>query len=225
VAWLQPGSNNTVTIIARGKQRGDATIVIADLPGSATTPPVSNPANPTVPLQVVHTTAAATSTATTTATVTAAATAASTAIPTATPTVVTAMATSTALATSTPSPTPIPALAIHNANRTVVGGRTAPCDLPGNTNGAHEPGCEIVSSIWLPGARVTYTITYADGSRQTFTDVADARGHSLHAFNVRYRPPATGHYRRTNMARILVSAVSRDGIWRAARMTRFTVVR
>jgi len=29
-AALQPGSNNTVTIIARGKQRGEATIVIAD---------------------------------------------------------------------------------------------------------------------------------------------------------------------------------------------------
>jgi hypothetical protein len=79
-------------------------------------------------------------------------------------------------------------LVIYNEWRTEVGGRTLPCDIPGNTNGEHEPGCEIVSSIWLPGASVTYTVTYPDGSRQTFTDVADYRGHSLHPFNVAYLP-------------------------------------
>jgi hypothetical protein len=116
-------------------------------------------------------------------------------------------------------------LIIHNSNRTEVGGRTAPCDIAGNTNGAHEPGCEIVSSIWLPGATVSYTLTYADGSVQTFTDVADYRGHSLHPFNVRYLPPASGHNHPANVAHIQVSAVSKDGLQSGPARTRFAVVR
>jgi hypothetical protein len=100
-----------------------------------------------------------------------------------------------------------------------------PCDIPGNTNGAHELGCEIVSSIWLPGATVHYTLTYPDGSVETFVDVADYRGHSLHPFNVHYRPRTPGHDRPDNVAHILVSAVSKDGLQGGPAKTRFAVIR
>jgi hypothetical protein len=80
-------------------------------------------------------------------------------VPTATVTPV--PATETASPTSTPI---VPTLVIHNQSRTVVGGRTATRDLAGNTNGGNEPGREIVSSVFGPGATVTYTLTYPDKS-------------------------------------------------------------
>jgi hypothetical protein len=171
-----------------------------------------------VPVAVVYQ-PASTSTSTPTSTVTITAT--DTATDTATPT---SMSTSVVFVPPSPAPTTLPVLTIHNALRTEVGGRTAPCDLPGNTNGAHEPGCEIVSSEWLPYATVHYSIRYPDGSVQTFTDVADYRGHSLHAFNVRYRPPTPGHDRPPNVAYIQVSAMSKEGLRGGPARTRFAVI-
>jgi hypothetical protein len=129
-------------------------------------------------------------------------------------------------ATSTPSPTVVPTLTIHNNPRTVVGGRIADCDIPSNTNGAHEPGCEIVSSVSAPGAVVIYTLTYADKSTQTFTDTADYRGHSLHPFNVAYTPPAgTRHGSPPTVAYITISATLPDGTTLGPMKTRFAVIR
>jgi sugar lactone lactonase YvrE len=143
------------------------------------------------------------------------------------PTVVPPVAQSTALPTPLPTTPPrrIPSLVIYNEWPTEVGGRTLPCDIPGNTHGAHEPGCEIVSSIWLPGASVTYTITYPDGSWQTFTDVADYRGHSLHPFNVAYLPQTSGRTGPDHLARIMVTAVSRQGLQAGPVRTQFAVIR
>jgi hypothetical protein len=116
-----------------------------------------------------------------------------------------------------------PALQIHNKPRTVTGGRTTDCDLAGNTNGALEGGCEIVSSVSAPGATVVYTLTFADKSQETFTDTADARGHSLHPFSVAYKPPAKGPHR--TVAYISVSATLPDGTTLGPMKTRFAVQR
>jgi hypothetical protein len=187
---------------------------------TATSMPVQYPVTVNQPVNTA--TATTTSTPAPAATETATSTAGIPATNTATPT---AVSTAVVIATTpAQSPTVLPTFTIHNESRTEVGGRTTPCDIPGNTNGAHESGCEIVSSFWLPGATVSYTLTYADGSVQTFTDVADYRGHSLHPFNVAYRPPTPGHDQQDNVAYILVSAVSKDGQQGGPAKTRFAVI-
>jgi hypothetical protein len=116
-------------------------------------------------------------------------------------------------------------LAIHNERHTVHGGRTQACDQAGNTNGAEQPGCEIVSSEWLPHARVTYTLSYPDGTTQTFVDTADSRGHSLHAFAVHYRAPLGAvHDQVSTIVRIHVTARSQDGRRTTSSSTRFAVM-
>jgi hypothetical protein len=77
----------------------------------------------------------------------------------------------------------------------------------------------------LPGAHVTYTIRYADGSSQTQTDVADTRGHSLVVFAVSYAPPAgSAHGSPPTVGTITVSAVSADGSARATARLRFAIL-
>ena len=118
-----------------------------------------------------------------------------------------------------------PVLSVHNRTHTVTGGRVQPCDLRQNTGGAIEPGCEIVSAEWLPGARVTYTLRYPDGATQTFVDIADSRGHSLHAFQVSYRPPVhVAHGQPATVATIQIRVASADGRRAASARSRFTVM-
>jgi hypothetical protein len=137
----------------------------------------------------------------------------------------TSMPTSTPTPSLTPTQTPI-VLVIHNSPRTVVGGRSRPCDLAGNTKGANERGCEIVSSVSAAGAMVTYTLTYQDGSTQRFVDRADSRGHSLHPFNVVYRPSAhKGHKPHRVAARISVQADLPAGTVLGPVYVRFAVIR
>jgi hypothetical protein len=119
----------------------------------------------------------------------------------------------------------IPLLVLHNRARTVRGGRTAACTLAGNTNGSIERGCEIVSSQRLPGAMVTYTVRYADGATQTFTDTADRRGHSLHAFNAAALPAAVSHGLARAVVLIAVMAVLPDGTTAGTTRTRYAVQR
>jgi hypothetical protein len=101
-------------------------------------------------------------------------------------------------------------LVVHNKPATVQGGHTRPCALRASL--AHLPGgCEIVSAVAAPGATVTYTIVYpllkGKRLRQTFTDRADARGHSLHVFNVPYLPPrGAKHGSAATVARVTVTA-------------------
>ncbi len=126
------------------------------------------------------------------------------------------------VATSTATPTVPATLVVHNNARTEIGGRTLACDLAKNTNGAKQGGCEIVSSVSAPGATVTYTLTYQDGSTQHFTDIADSRGHSLHAFNVAYRPGAgTGR----SVAHITVLVMLPGGAMLSPMHVRFAVIR
>jgi hypothetical protein len=137
----------------------------------------------------------------------------------------------TSIPTSTPTPSPTPTqtpvvLVIHNSPRTVIGGRSRPCDLTRNTRGANEHGCEIVSSVSAAGAIVTYMLTYQDGSKQRFVDRADSRGHSLHPFNVIYQPPAhKGQKPSRVMAHISVQADLPAGTVIGPVNVRFAVIR
>jgi hypothetical protein len=63
-------------------------------------------------------------------------------------------------------------LGVWNWKHTVVGGMATACD---QAKGSHSPylaGCEAVFSDWLPGAKVTYTLSYADGTRAWISVVA-----------------------------------------------------
>jgi membrane protease YdiL (CAAX protease family) len=113
-----------------------------------------------------------------------------------------------------------PRLVIHNTPRTVLGGHALACDHRGATGGALQTGCEVVSSVSPPEATVQYTLRYTDGSRETFTTKADARGQSLHPFNVQYQPP-----KGRTIAQISVSAVLPDGRKLGPITTRFAVAR
>ncbi|MGH2391625.1 MAG: hypothetical protein ACRDIE_25795, partial [Chloroflexota bacterium] len=145
-------------------------------------------------------------------------------VPTTAPVVI-IPATATA-ATSTVTPAVPVTLVVHNNARTEIGGRTQACDLAKNTNGAKQRGCEIVSSVSAPGATITYTLTYQDGSTQHFTDTADSRGHSLHPFNVAYRPAAgTGHLVVRSVAHITVLAMLPGGAMLGPVHVRFAVIR
>jgi hypothetical protein len=108
----------------------------------------------------------------------------------------------------------------------VRGGRTTTCDIQGNTNGAQERGCEVVSTIWLPYMKVMFILTYPNGVRQTFVDISDHRGHALHPFNVAYLPPQQakkGH--AASMAQIEVVGVNSDGTWTKPQILHFTITR
>jgi hypothetical protein len=148
--------------------------------------------------------------------------------------------TSTATATQSPVPTntvvptiqptatatEIPTLVVHNSPRTIVGGGANPCTIAGNTNGKKEPHCEIVSSISAPGASVTYTLKFANGTTLTFDDTADKRGHSLHPFAVSYLPArGSKHGQPSTVARIVVTAKLTDGATLGPVTVRFAVIR
>ena len=119
----------------------------------------------------------------------------------------------------------IPALLATNQKLTVVGGRTAACDQVASVRGTLQPGCEVVSSHWLPGAKVVYTISYPDGSSQAYTAIADSAGNAQHAFAVAYKPaPRTAHGDAPTVAWINLMATSRDGVRMASASLRFSVI-
>jgi hypothetical protein len=131
-------------------------------------------------------------------------------------------------ATRTPHPTATRAgsLVIHNAPRTVTGGRKKACDLKGNRKGVLEPGCEVVSILWLPHVKVVFTLTYPDGTNQTFRATSDARGNALHIFNVPYVPSKqTKHGQPGTVARISIIGMNKNGTWTAPETLRFAVIR
>jgi hypothetical protein len=131
-------------------------------------------------------------------------------------------------ATRTPHPTATRAvsLVIHNTPRTVTGGRKKACDLKGNRNGALEPGCEVVSILWLPHMKVVFTLTYPDGTKQTFSATSDARGNALHTFNVPYVPSKQAkHGQPATVVRITIIGRNKNGTWTAPEMVRFAVIR
>jgi hypothetical protein len=69
---------------------------------------------------------------------------------------------------------------------------------------------------------VTYLLTYPDGTKQTFMDLADDRGHSLHIFNVAYVPPVgAAHGGASTIVRVAVVATLPDGTTLKPGKTRF----
>jgi hypothetical protein len=127
-----------------------------------------------------------------------------------------------------PSATPYvaPQLRIYNEQHTAIGKFVAACLLSKNLTWPYQLGCETVSSIWLPAARITYTLRFADGTTQTLQDIADSRGHSLVVFAVSYTPPAgSKHGSPPTVAYITVAGASRDGFAQAAAHLRFAVMR
>ena len=130
----------------------------------------------------------------------------------------------TVAATEAP-PVYLPGLVVHNSPRTVTGGRIEPCSLFANINGKLELHCEVVSSVSGPGATVYYTLTYPNGAKQVFNDIADSRGHSLHPFNVFYRPPLGSiHGQKSTIVTITVTAKLKNGTWLAPVSIRFAVI-
>src|SRR6185437_12240697 len=110
-----------------------------------------------------------------------------------------------------------------NQRHTVVGGLATSCSLSRNRTWPFQPGCVTVSTVWLPGAHITYTITYPDGTTQQSTDIADSRGHSLQVFAVHYLPPVGAPRGPKTIARI--TAVGTLGTLTAQTGIRFAAIR
>jgi hypothetical protein len=104
----------------------------------------------------------------------------------------------------------MPTLVVHNAPRLAVGGRTSACSASKNSIKKQEPGCVVVLATWLPGATITYTVSYPNRTSQTFTATADGAGHAQHVFNIRYKPSAGGK-RAPAVATIRVQGKSKEG--------------
>jgi hypothetical protein len=120
-------------------------------------------------------------------------------------------------------------VAVHNAPRTVTGGRSKPCDLRSNLK-ILAKGCEIISSVSAPGARVLYTLTYRPRhghvARETFRGTADARGHSLHVFNIPFvPPPGARHGSPETLVQVTVAATLPSGRVLAPATTHFVLAR
>ncbi len=117
------------------------------------------------------------------------------------------------------------ALSVWNQKHTVVGGRKNACQALMSAGIPSQSGCEAVFSTWLPGARVTDTLSYADGTRQTYTGTADGTGHLQHAFVVKYEPSLHArHGEPATRAWISVVATSKDGTETKSACLRFAVL-
>ena len=117
-------------------------------------------------------------------------------------------------------------LTITNQKHTVVGGRMSACDAVKSARSPYQVGCEVVFSDWLPGAKVTFTLSYADGSSQTFTGTADGKGHLQHVFAVKYQPTLHAkHGQPVTRAWISVVTESKDGSQAKSVCLRFAVLR
>ncbi|HXT35035.1 MAG TPA: MBG domain-containing protein [Chloroflexota bacterium] len=119
----------------------------------------------------------------------------------------------------------IPVLVLHNLSRTVLGGRTLACELDQNSISLVQEGCEIITSDWLAGAKVTYTVTYSDGTTLIFTNQADGHGHSKALFNVVYQPAAVTTRLAREKVLVTVQAVLPNGITAGRTFVRFAVQR
>jgi hypothetical protein len=121
--------------------------------------------------------------------------------------------------------TVIPLLVLHNFMHTVIGGRTAACAVTQNSSFGMQKGCELVTSDWLPGAKVTYTVSYANGTSQVLTSTADGKGHAQGVFNVAYLPDAVMHGLARSSVLISVQAVLPDNTTAGLTTIRFAAQR
>lgn len=117
-------------------------------------------------------------------------------------------------------------LTVSNRKHTVVGGRVAACDADKAAQRVDQRGCEVVSVHWLPGARIAYTLSYADGTSQTYDGIAGDDGRSQHVFAVKYLPPSRArHGEPATRAWISVVTTSRTGKQARSFCLRFAVLR
>ncbi|MDB5058110.1 MAG: cell surface receptor protein [Chloroflexi bacterium] len=116
-------------------------------------------------------------------------------------------------------------LTVRNQKLTVIGGRTAACNQVTSVSGPFQPGCEAVVSEWLPGAQTNTTLSYADGTSQSFTGTTDSKGHAQHTFAVSYMPPLDSvHGKPATIAWISVVVTSKDRSQASSTCLRFTVL-
>jgi outer membrane protein assembly factor BamB len=146
-------------------------------------------------------------------------------------------ATATATAVSTPvlvkplQPSAQVHIVVSNNPRTVVGGRRLACNAMVSAKGSLLAGCEAIAVLTAPGAQVTYTITYANGSVQRFVAAADGKGRSQHVFAVAYLPPmpnglhSIAPYSLRTVARVTIQVTLKDGTRLAPISLRFAVTR
>lgn len=117
-------------------------------------------------------------------------------------------------------------MTVWNQQHAVTGGRTAACDPAKGARSPYVPGCEAIFSDWLPAAKVTYTLSYADCTTQTFTGTTGSTGHLQHVFAVGYQPSLHATKGEDpSTAWISVVAISNDGTQATSACLRFTVVR
>jgi hypothetical protein len=113
-----------------------------------------------------------------------------------------------------------------NYRHTVIGGRAATyvCDPHKSTVSPYQDGCELVVADWAPAGKLTYTLSYDDGTTQTWTD-SNSTGHSQHVFLVTYKP-STGakHGQPVTIGWISVVAVSKDGTQAKSACLRFAIL-
>jgi hypothetical protein len=116
--------------------------------------------------------------------------------------------------------TAVPTLALDNKPHTVVGGRKVRCSKPAT-------GCEAIWAITQAGARVAFTVTYPDHSRQVFTETSNSLGQTpAHLISVAYLPPAgSRHDSPTTIAYVAASAQLANGSMVKAKVLRFAVMR
>ena len=119
----------------------------------------------------------------------------------------------------------IPVLTLTNLSRTVLGGRSRPCEVTHNSDSQVQQGCEMVTSDWLAGATVTYTMTLPNGKTLVVTNKADGHGHSKALFNVVYRPAALKKGLARETVLVTVQAVLPNGLTAGRTFVRFAVQR
>lgn len=104
------------------------------------------------------------------------------------------------------------ALSVWNRRHSVRGGLLTKCCTIKSAKAPYVGGCELVASGWLPEAKVTCTLSYADGTRQAYSGTADSKGHLQHVLAVMYQPPVIAkHGEPVTRAWISVVAASADG--------------
>jgi hypothetical protein len=124
-----------------------------------------------------------------------------------------------------------PHIVISNFPHTVLGGRHVACSAVQASHRPIQTGCELISVVTAPRARVTYTLTYQDGSMQRYVAVADSKGQSQHLFAVAFMPPAPkgthsgSPFSIRSVARITIQAVLPGGAKLASASIRFAVMR
>ena|GEM_PF-814050 len=138
---------------------------------------------------------------------------------------------STLAAVGAATPVPLPRVLVSNSPRTVIGGRHQACSQVQSGRNSPEPGCEAVSVVLVPHARIAIILSFQDKSAQHYAGNTDSTGRLHHLFAVSYMPRTTspGHpvapLSIRSTAHITVQATLPNGMRLAPVTLRFTVAR